>query len=1126
MATRAYGGLSPSSLNNFLGCEHRTYLDLRADRGEIPREEYVPPDAQLLLERGMRHEENFLQSLRDEGRDVVSLEEKAPSIARAAETEAAMREGREVIHQACFLHDNWIGYADFLIRTDTPSDLGDWSYEVHDAKLGRSAKPTYIFQLLFYNDQVQRIQGLAPARMHLVLGDGERPPFRPEEFDAYAARVTEHFIARRAELDAGAEPAYPYPVSDCDFCPWWKHCADKRREEDHLSLVAMLQRSHGLKLEAEGIHSVAQVAAMPGDTHIPRLAPATLDGLRQQADLQIRSSGLEKPLYELHQPEHDRGLARLPKPSEGDVFFDFEGDPWWGEEGLEYLFGTVFLENGEWRYWPIWAETRAEEKLRFEEWMAWITERLGAHPDLHIFHFNSYEPVALKKLMSRHATKEHEVDELLRRKIFVDLYGVVRQALRAGVESYGLKALEPVFGFERRAPLRDAVGSLRGWQAYLESGDHKELDAIAAYNEDDCNSTLALRDWLVDRRTEAEQEYGEPIDALEPRPEEPPTQRTVDYLAKLEKTRGPLTDDLPDDETTDDEDQRARRVLFDLLGYHRREAKPQWWEYYSRLEKTPEELRDHDSEAIGDLTPVPGSAVQTVKRSFEFTMAFPTQDYKLTEGRAADPARDCGVTIVALNEGHRIVRVRRGQKAGTDAPRALVPGGPYGTDPQVDSLFRFAKRVAGIGLEPARRLDSSTDLLLARAPRLKAGTPPLSGGHVDIKVLRDQVAGLDDSALFVQGPPGSGKTWAGARVAVDLMRRGLRVGVVATSHKAIVNLLEEIEACADDEGFDFRGWKKEADDAANNYDSDRIVSAGDMPKDEEIQLLAGTPWLWAREDMVEAAVDVLFADEAGQMSLADAVAVAQGARSIVLLGDPQQLAHISQGSHPHSSGTSVLEHLLGDQDTVPPERGVFLDRTWRMHPEICGFASRTMYDGRLEAVDGCELQRVDSPGLSGAGLRVLGVDHEDNRQRSPEEAAVIGQQIDALLAGGRWTDREGREHVLTLDNILVVAPYNAQVRMLLGALPPGARVGTVDKFQGQEAPVVFFSMTTSSGEEVPRGMDFLFSRNRLNVAVSRAQALMVVVCSPRLMWTRCRSIEQMQQVNMLCRLTQQAPSGP
>jgi uncharacterized protein len=392
-------------------------------------------------------------------------------------------------------------------------------------------------------------------------------------------------------------------------------------------------------------------------------------------------------------------------------------------------------------------------------------------------------------------------------------------------------------------------------------------------------------------------------------------------------------------------------------------------------------------------------------------------------------------------------------------------------------------------------------------------------------VLREQAHGLQDSALFIQGPPGSGKTYTGARLAVDLMRRGKRVGIVATSHKAIINLLREVDACADEEQFDFRGLKKASSDDDSVYTSARIASSAssdDFPADEtEYQLIAGTAWLWTAERMA-GAVDVLFVDEAGQVSLADALAISQGARSVVLLGDPQQLAHVSQGMHPPGAGVSVLQHLLGAANTVAPDRGVLLNRTWRMHPDVCGFISDTMYDGLLDSVPGCELQRIESPGLSGAGLRLIEVHHEDNRQSSPEEADAIAAEYERLLDGGRWIDRSGASHPLTVDDILVVAPYNAQVRCLKSRLPPGARVGTVDKFQGQEAPVVFFSMTSSSGEEVPRGMDFLFSRNRLNVAVSRAQALAVVVCSPRLMSTRCRTVEQMRLVNMLCRFAAEA----
>jgi uncharacterized protein len=429
-----------------------------------------------------------------------------------------------------------------------------------------------------------------------------------------------------------------------------------------VSLVASLQHSQGVKLEAQGVHTIGALAGLADDVAIPRLAAGTLAGLRQQADLQVRSRGLARPLHELHPPEHARGLARLPEPSDGDVFFDFEGDPFWGDEGLEYLFGTVFREDGEWRYHALWAQDRAQEKARFEQWMDWMTARLEAHPDLHVYHFNAYEPTALKRLMARHATREHELDELLRHKVFVDLYGIVRQALRAGVEGYGLKRLEPLFGFERDAAVKDAGGSLRSWQDYLDGGDATVLDAIAAYNAEDCRSTRALRDWLVAQRAAAEHRHGVTIAALEPTPPRPLSDKAIAYLERLEALRPRLTAGLPDDESEDDESQRAHRLAFDLLGYHRREAKPGWWEYFARLERSPEELRDEDSEAIGCLTPVAGAEPVDVNRSWLFTLQFPDHEYKLHAGPAVDPDGGHGTTIETMDEARRVLTVRRAKK--------------------------------------------------------------------------------------------------------------------------------------------------------------------------------------------------------------------------------------------------------------------------------------------------------------------------------------------------------------------------------------------------------------------------------------------------------------------------------
>ena len=802
---------SPSALNRFLACEHRTYLDVLERRGEM-RGLQLPPDMSLLFERGNRHEDSVVARLVAEGHDVAALEDEDATVEeRAQRTIAAMRDGRGILHQGCFARDGWLGYPDFLIRIDEPSDLGAWSYEVYDAKLGSHPQPRHIFQLLFYTDELERLQGRRPERMHLMLGDGTAPAFEPDDFAAYAARVRDQFEDRFAEL-AGLEPAldlaYPYKVSECQFCHWWKVCNDRRRADDHVSLVANLHRGQGLKLEAAGVHTVGGLAGLDEAATIPRLTRATLGTLRAQASIQIRSRPLDRPLYELLGPEAERGLARLPEPSTGDVFFDFEGDPYWGEDGLEYLFGTAYEDDGKWRYWPLWATSRAEEKQALAHWLAWITDRLDDHPDLHVFHFNAYEPTALKTLVARHAMGEYELDELLRRKVLVDLYGISRQAIRAGVESYGLKALEPVIGFERDAELRGAIGSLRRWQAWQDDGDQKHLDGIAGYNEDDCAATRALYRWLRDRRPEAEQQYGIELGSLQPEQPKPPTAKLAAYLAQLEAMRPRLLTGLPDDESEDSEAQRAVRTTFDLLGYHRQEAKPGYWAIFARREKSLAQLRDEDSESLADLQVVDETIEE---KRITWRMRFPEQDYKLSPGSLDEPLAERGVELLELDEAARTALVTRTRRKGDDAPLALGPGWPFTTDAQTEALFRFADRVADAGIEPCGRLDAGTDLLLRRPPRLHRGTPPLVDAPMDLDRLKAQVRGLDNSVLMVQGPPGTGKTWTGARLAVDLLGRNLRVGIAATSHKAINNMLAAIDEAADEVRATFRGWKKSGD---------------------------------------------------------------------------------------------------------------------------------------------------------------------------------------------------------------------------------------------------------------------------------------------------------------------------
>jgi predicted RecB family nuclease len=1123
--------LSPSDVNNFLACPHLPSLDLLRAEGKADPQKGPRPDAELVAQKGIEHEREFLAKLEAEGREVVVIPETDRSTReRAALTEEAMRSGADVIHQAGFADSGWAGYADFVIRVDERSGLGDFSYEAHDAKLAAHPKPYFIFQLVFYTEQIARIQGKTPERMHLILGTNERPSFRPTDFTAYTARVRERYIEYLGELTEGAEPPFPYPVDHCNWCEWWARCKDRRRADDHLSLVAFLGRGQAVRLEDAGVRTVAELAAMPDGAHVHRLPNRTLGGLRQQARLQVEARETGQNLRELLEPEHGRGFARLPEPSAGDVFFDIEGDPYWGDEGIEYLFGTV-TDDG--TYSELWAHTRLEERAMFERWIDEMSARLEADPGMHIYHYNAYETTAIKKLMQRYGTREREVDELLRRNVFVDLYAVLRQAMRIGKESYSLKSVEDFYAFERDAEVTEAGGSLLAHQEWMEAPSDEKLRAIADYNADDCLSTLGLRDWLLAQRAEAEEQYGVEIDSLPPPEARPISEKRQALIEEIATLTAALTDGLPEDDDAELEgEERARRLMTDVLEYHHREAKPQWWAFFDRLTKTPDELRREDSEAIGGLHLAEDVERREEKNSWLYPLRFDSQEHKLGPGKVVDPATQGTVNLWEVDDLNGLAWVKRGKQA-TDPPshRALIPGRPIPQNAQEARLRDLARRVTDHGTEPLGALDAAADLLAARAPRIEghATGEPLIQGHPDSRSLVDVIARLDSSALFVQGPPGSGKTWTAARVILRLIDQGLRVGVMATAHKAIAKLLDDIEEATEEIPVAFRGLKKASgDNPDSRYESDHFDCSTDnanFPGDPaEHRLLAGTAWLWAREEMRES-VDVLFVDEAGQVALADALAISQAARSVVLLGDPQQLAHVSQGTHPRGSGCSVLQHLLGDEETVPPDRGVFLELTYRMHPDVCRVVSEAMYEGRLSSAPDRERQAIDSPGLTGTGPRMLHVEHSDNRQRAPEESELIAREVELLLEG-TFTNWKGEVHDLTLEDILIVAPYNAQVRCLRDQLPQGARIGTVDKFQGQQAPVVFFSMTSSSGEDVPRGMDFLFSRNRLNVAVSRAQALSVVVSSPQLLWAKCNSVEQMRLVNTLCRFADAAAGDP
>lgn len=1117
MQNRGSGRLyAATDLVNFLECEHLTSLDLQNLQTPLPRAE-VDESTQLIQQKGYEHEGAYVQHLRDQGLNVVDIAEGNDSLeAKVAATLDAMRAGVDVIFQATLLQGELAGYADFLIKVPRPSALGDYSYEVSDTKLSRKAKAKFLVQLSFYSKLLTVAQGVAPLYMHVILGDRSQKTYRCADYAHYFEALLQRFLAR---MDAQGKTTYPEPCNHCDLCGWIDICKQRWLADDHLNQVANIARGQIIKLRAAGVDTMAKLGELAKGTLIPKIQAGTLEKLRHQAFLQDKARRIGEPIVELLPVEANRGLLRMPEPNAGDMFFDMEGDPL-EEGGLEYLFGLYFSEGGKWEFKGFWAHSRQEECAAFEAFVDFVVARLKAYPAAHVYHYAKYEETALKKLMTLHATREAEVDNWLRRGVLVDLYQVVREGIMVSEPRYSIKNIEHFYLEAREGDVTNAGASIVWYERWKETGEPALLQSIEKYNEDDVRSTQELRDWLLKLRP-ADLPWAAPrIPAGGASSSTTSSESLTEAEARLVPYRRALVEPLPEDRLTWTADEAARELTYQLLDFHRRADKPDYWAMFQRMELSEDELLE-DPECLAGLMADPASPPEAVKRSTVYTFLYPVQETKLRHGSSitrADTGE--GLDKLEMDSEARRVRIKVGpSKERPPARLSLGPGSPIQTKSIQDALFRFADTLIG-GSHKYPALES---VLRRDLPSIagKQSDAPMIAGKATVEACTAVVMGMQSSHLFIQGPPGAGKTYTGSHVIVALLAAGKKVGITSNSHRPINHLLEKVVEVAAQQGVSFKGVKKSSkdDDSAypgdgieNIYDNDEVFSCG-------ARLVAGTAWLFSRPD-ADQYLDYLFVDEAGQVSLANLIAVGTSARNLVLLGDQMQLSQPTKGVHPGRSGDSSLDYLLDGVATIAPNRGIFLETTWRMHPEVCSFISDAVYDSRLEPEVKNEkrvlvLRDDAQPLLKPAGIVFAPVDHEGCSQQSAEEADLIKRLYEDLLSQ-RYTADDGSVHPITLENILVVAPYNMQVNLLRDKLPADARVGTVDKFQGQEAEVVLISMTTSSEAELPRFMEFLFSKNRLNVAVSRAKSLAVLVANPALMTIKCSTPEQMGLVNTLC----------
>ena len=1155
---------SASDLTNAVKCEWALMRRLDAKLGRIEAADEI--DDPMLARAGVlggEHEARAFDAYVAEfgmwqpGRagGVASIEKPEPAtdpgaLAAAQDaTVAALRDGADVVFQGTFFDGGFVGFADFLIKT------GD-VYEVYDTKLARKARITALLQLAAYAAQLERLGIPLGPDVHLLLGDGSRSTHRRVDIEPVfrdrMERLRWMLDERMAATDpiAWGEPGY----TACGRCA---ECVVQVAATDDVLQVAGMRVTQRARLAEAGIHTLSQLASSTGD--VAGIGAAALAKLRAQARMQR-----DAPEVGLNYEVHDAiGLAALPAPDPGDVFFDFEGDPLWNDGdpaawGLEYLFGVI--EVGD-TFRPFWAHTRAEEKQALIAFLEYVRDRRLRYPGMHIYHYADYERSHLQALCARHGVGEAILDDLLREHVLVDLYPLVKRSIRVSSASYGLKKLEPLYmGAElRESDVTDGAGSIVAYVDYTllrDSGRTAEADAqlaeIADYNRYDCVSTLRLRDWLlaradehgIPRRGDVDPEPGAADVALE---REEDVVRDALY-AQIEG--------VPAGSRT--ADQSAIALAAAAIEYHRREDKTYWWEHFNRhiapIEEWAEQRgvfvvdeggaevvtawnrpdgRRMDSRVLrlrGRLAPgsrlAPGDHPHLM-----YDEPLPPACTPAPRGERSEHGRSSVLEVSALTTGldgdsTEVLLTEStgvGNEPWHELPLALTPPAPIPTTAQRRAILDWGRAIAdalpGLPGEP------SLDLLRRIPPRLRIGSLAPIGDDTSAAIV-DTLLRLDGSYLAVQGPPGSGKTYVGGQVIGDLVRRGWRVGVVAQSHEVVENLLKRVLAG----GVPAERVAKRAPSggyaAAVDWTvlatTDEVAGFVGTHRDQGY-VLGGTAWDFSNAAKVpRGELDLLVIDEAGQFSLANTIAVGVSARNLLLLGDPQQLPQVSQGLHPEHVDMSALGWLSDGHDVLPAELGYFLAESWRMHPALCAAVSGLAYEGRLRSREPETLLRR----LGGIepGLHPVPISHDGDAVESEAEAAAVVALVHQHV-GLPWSDPElGRvDDMLRPSDIIVVAPYNAQVELIRRLLDEAGLsetpVGTVDRFQGQEAAVAIVSLTASSADDVPRGLSFLLLRNRLNVAISRAKWAAYLVHSPALRDHLPHSAEGLAELSAFIRLT-------
>jgi len=1037
------------------------------------------------------------------------------------ESKTLIKDKVEVIVQPSFKRDQFIGRADFLIF-DKDQNL----FEVMDAKLAKQVKPEFLLQVCGYSWMLasDEYQGDLPKYGWFYLGDEKNVNFKLSEYYKFFIDLKEEFLeaVNNYSLDT-----IPVPKKWENF-EEFSESADKYwKDNKKLELIADISSRQIEILEKNGYTKIDQIPTIK-EQSFSKLSSETLDKIKRQANAQLISTDTDTHIELRNEEESIHQLhSLLPEEQPGDIYFDLEGYPFadiTSEYTMEYLYGVVYKDENEKLCFKddLWADNDAEEKVIFSKFVKWVEERIKKYPNLRIYHYAHYEKTSLVKSAQKFGIHEIEIDKWLIEGRLVDLYQVVRKSFIVGKDSYSLKRIEEVAGYTRELDLNSGIDSIYYFERYLNSNDlslkNKLKDEILMYNKDDCLATEVVCNWL------RKQKKNYPYNFTVPEIKEDIPKKSDLELLEIETKINNLQIKKYDKEILE--------YISTIPGYYRREERVRYQEYF-RLKNLPIDDKINDSSSFGLLSLLRQPELLDGK----YLLTYECHDDTFKKLKLGDEIvlflntslfeeKELTGNIIEINSSPFSFKISISEnylKEILDVEGDLVLNNPTGIiQPYPRNFRRVANNSKKRLINICNYLIENKELPLLVENILKNEPQKilidLNLNDIDSKGIFNIAKKLEKTHLTIQGPPGTGKSTIMGEVIYKLFKEGKKIGIAAPSYFSALNLVKKVVPHLSEEEkvlFYHTSDSQDLIDALESTPKIEIYKSSKMSKEKlkSFNVIASYTHKFAREEF-ENHFDYLVIDEVGQVPMATTLSLCHATKNLLLIGDHNQLPQVINGSHPNNNSLSTMEYLIDGDETVSKDKGLFLGTTFRMHKDVNKFISKYFYDDLLRNHDITNSRTLNHSRteIQSTGIQFIPVHHTGNTQSSIEEVEKVEEIINELLNSS--VSIEGEERKLSEDDVLIVSPYNSQVYELRKKLGEKFRVGTVDKFQGQEAPVVIVSLTASNYEEAPRGIDFILNFNRINVALSRSQCLSVVVGSPELTNLHNQSLNSIRLTNL------------